>query len=180
MRHHTDQDRLGRGGQSRLGNGQDRPQDGLDRLTVAEAAERLGVTQDAVRKRMARGTIRHARGEDGRIYVYLDAFEEASKTVQNDGQDRTSKTVQDGDQDRYVESLEDQIRFLRQELERKDALLLNMTEAMKALGPAQEPRDGRETATGDAEGSKPRPATGGAQEAAEPRASWWRRWFGFE
>jgi hypothetical protein len=31
----------------------------LYRLTVAQAAERLGITQDAVRQRIRRGTIEH-------------------------------------------------------------------------------------------------------------------------
>jgi excisionase family DNA binding protein len=48
---------------------QDRPQDVLDRLTVAQAADRLGVTQDAVRKRIARGTIRHEKDYEGHIFV---------------------------------------------------------------------------------------------------------------
>jgi excisionase family DNA binding protein len=43
--------------------------DGLDRLTVVEAAERLGVKEQAVRKRIARGTLRHTKDEGGRVYV---------------------------------------------------------------------------------------------------------------
>jgi excisionase family DNA binding protein len=43
----------------------------LDRLTVVEAAERLGVKEQAVRKRIARGTLHHTKDEDGRVYVYL-------------------------------------------------------------------------------------------------------------
>ncbi len=156
--------------------GQDRGQDTLDRLTVAEAAERLGVTQDAVRKRITRGTIRYGK-EDGRIVVYLQPFEEASKTVRDNDQDEASKTVSDEGLDRYVAALEDQIRFLRRELERKDAILLRMTERIPELEPAREARDAPETAAGEPEGVEPRPATGGAQEAAQ-RRPWWRRWFG--
>ena len=96
---------------SRQDSLQDRPQDVLlDRITVAEAAGRLGVTQDAVRKRIARGTIRHEKDEDGRVFVYLRAADTGlgtAKTDQDDEQDSTSAT----DQDKYVRSLEDQIRF---------------------------------------------------------------------
>jgi excisionase family DNA binding protein len=90
----------------------------LDRLTVAEAASALGISQDAVRKRIARGTIQHDRDESGRVYVYLPASETVHKTDQDATQDAASKTVQD----RYIQSLEDQIAFLRRELERKDAI----------------------------------------------------------
>src|ERR671916_782060 len=93
---------------------QDSPQDVLDRLTVAQAAHRLGITQDAVRKRIARGTIRHDKDHEGRIFVYLDTFERESKTNQDSGQDGASETVSDADQDKYTRSLEDQIGFLRQ------------------------------------------------------------------
>ena len=65
---------------------QNRPQDVLNRLTVAQAAHRLGVTQDAVRKRIARGTIRHEKDHEGRIFVYLDTFERESETDQDNGQ----------------------------------------------------------------------------------------------
>src|SRR3954467_3120177 len=83
---------------------QDRPQDILDRLTVAQAAERLGVTQDAVRKRIARGTIRHDRDSEGRIVVYLDTFAIESETAQDNRQDGASNTTQDDGQDKYTRS----------------------------------------------------------------------------
>src|SRR5215211_6919167 len=42
------------------------------RVTQREAAERLGVSVEAVRKRVKRGTLRSDKGGDGRRYVYLD------------------------------------------------------------------------------------------------------------
>src|SRR5215211_822773 len=42
------------------------------RVTQREAAERLGVSVEAIRKRVKRGTLRSDKGEDGRRYVYLD------------------------------------------------------------------------------------------------------------
>ncbi len=166
---------------------QDRPQDGFDRLTVAEAAERLGVTQDAVRKRMARGTIRHVR-EDGRLYVYLDTFERASNTVQDEGRDDASKTVQDAGQDRYVAALEDQIQFLRRELERKDAILLRLAERIPELEAPPEPRDEPETSAEVSGGTDARPERAEPQRGAQDpegiaeernaRRPWWLRWLG--
>jgi len=173
----TVQDRPIRALEDPKDGGQDRPHDGLDRLTVAEAAERLGITQDAVRKRIARGSIAHERDPEGRIFVYLDTFERSSKTVQDSGQDasyqdgdQTSKTVQDAGQDKYTESLEDQIQFLRRELERKDAIILSLTQRIPELeAPSScespETRDAPETATEGTDKGRRTPRTTGARTA---------------
>ena len=152
---------------------QDRPQDSLDRITVAEAAERLGVTQDAVRKRIARGTIRHGKGEDGRVFVYLDTFERESKTVQDEAPEESSKTVQDEDQDKYTRSLEDQIDFLRRELERKDTIIMSLTRRIPELEASSESPGAAETATEDTGKENVPP---GPQEPPE-RRSWLYRFF---
>jgi predicted ArsR family transcriptional regulator len=135
-----------------------------ERVTVQEAARQLGITESAVRKRVERGGLRHDKEDDGRVYVYLD--------TRDIGRDK----VQDSSYDMLVRRLENENEFLRRELERKDTILLNMTEAMKALNPpAQEaPSEPREEAP---ERAEPRPASGEASEAAE-RRSWWRRIFG--
>ena len=44
----------------------------MDRVTVAEAVARLGVKEQAIRKRIQRGTLAHDKDENGRVYVYLD------------------------------------------------------------------------------------------------------------
>ncbi len=45
--------------------------DQADGLPLAEAARRLGISENALRKRVRRGTITAARGADGRWYVYF-------------------------------------------------------------------------------------------------------------
>ena len=44
---------------------------GVDRLTIQEAARRLGISEGAVRKRVARDSLEHDKDDDGRVYVYL-------------------------------------------------------------------------------------------------------------
>ena len=155
---------------------QDRPQDALDKISVAQAANRLGITQDAVRKRIARGTIRHGKDHEGRIFVYLDTlFEREPKTDQANGQDRESKTVLDDDQDKYTRSLEDQIHFLRRELERKDTIIMSLTQRIPELEASPEPREGHVTASEEAaEGTTMAPPE---QEEPSQRRSWWREFF---
>jgi hypothetical protein len=140
-----------------------------ERVTVQEAARQLGVTESAIRKRVQRGLLAHDKEPDGRLYVYLD--------IQDIGRDE----VRDSSYDMLVRRLENENEFLRRELERKDAILLNMTEAMKALSPpaqeeASEPRESPQTAEEELDRVEPRLATGGAQESAH--RPWWRRMFG--
>src|SRR5215211_1998820 len=149
----------------------DRPSPDLDRLTVAQAADALSISQDAVRKPIARGTIPHDRDESGRVYVYLSPSETVHKTDQDTVQDGAAKTVQDT----YIRSLEDQIAFLRRELERKDTILMNLTDRIPQLEAPQEASESTETIEQAPERAEPRPATGGAQVSAW--RPWWRRMF---
>jgi hypothetical protein len=151
----------------------DRPSPDLDRLTVAQAADALSISQDAVRKRIARGTIRHDRDESGRVFVYLVPSETVHKTDQDTQQDAASKTVQDV----YIRSLEDQIAFLRRELERKDTILLNLTERIPQLEAPSEPRESPQTVEEEPERAETRSDAAGAQEDVQ-RRPWWRRMFG--
>ena len=139
-----------------------------ERVTVQEAARQLGITESAVRKRVQRGLLGHDKEADGRLYVYLD--------TQDVGRDE----VRDSSYDMLIRRLENENEFLRRELERKDTILLNMTEAMKALNPpAQEAppeaRESPEIVEEPPDRAEPRPATGEAQEGV--RRPWWRRVF---
>jgi hypothetical protein len=168
-------------------HGTDRPS--RDRATVYEAAQFLGVTVDAIRKRIQRDTIPHERHENGRVYVLLDT----SSTLQD-----TSGTLQDGDQDKYqtrrddlVESLREQVEYLKgvvsmrdEEIRRRDHIIAGLVERLPPqleapISPGSETPEFPQTFAEDAGGVGAHPATEGAQEAPEAR-SWWRRWFGFE
>jgi hypothetical protein len=149
--------------------------EGLDRVSVAEAAQRLGVKEQAIRKRISRGTLQHDKDEDGRVYVYI-ASDPQDEVQSIDARANTHLEA-------LVDTLQEQNRFLREELARKDAILLNMTEAMKALTPpAQEeaperPPEAPVSATEQPGRVEQQPPLEGAQEAGE-RVSWWRRVFG--
>jgi IS30 family transposase len=91
--------------------GEDRARGDLDRaLTVAQAADALGVSQDAVRKRIRRGTIQSGRNESGRVYVYVPASETAHKTDQD-----TSRTQSDSPA--LTSELRDRLRYVEEQLE---------------------------------------------------------------
>jgi len=120
------------------------------RYTVPEAAKILGIGTDAVRKRIARDTIPHEKGDDGRVYVYLD-------TGHDEGHDAQEKAPE------LVESLREQIGYLQgviatrdeelrtradelrrrdQDLERRDRIIAALTERIpQALEPPSEARE---------------------------------------
>lgn len=88
-----------------------------NRVTVREAALLLDVSEGAIRERVDRGTFRHDKGEDGKVYVYLPA------AVSN-GVDASNTHESDA----LTFELRSRIVFLEEELRRKDAILLSMTE----------------------------------------------------
>jgi hypothetical protein len=109
------------------------------RVTLKEAADILGVTKEAVRKRVIRGTLRSDTGEDGRRYVYLDAGGDEAPTHERD--ELISELH------RTNELLREVIATRDEEIRRRDTIIMNMTEAMKALTPPapEEPSEQRES-----------------------------------
>jgi hypothetical protein len=193
-------------GTDRTGPHSDREQ--TERLTVAEAADALGISAEAVRMRVRRGTLRTERVE-GTVYVLLDRRRHDRTRPHADAtSDRTSG------RDELVSQLRDEIVYLREENRRKDHLL---AAALERIPPALEapqsaPAEARESpvSPGPADTppsylrdhhsepqaterpeEEPRPAAGGeyavteephAQEEepqGEARRSWWGRIFGY-
>ena len=74
--------------------------EGVDRLGVPEVARALGISEGAVRKRIARGTLRSERDAEGHVWVLLEAGAHREPT----GQDAGHPTGQE-DQDRYIHPL---------------------------------------------------------------------------
>ena len=89
------------------------------RVTVPEAARILGISPEAVRARIQRGTLVKDKDADGTVYVQLDA-----DRTQLNGKRKTDATHDssrlNGDQtaveEVVVEVLQDQITFLRDQL----------------------------------------------------------------
>jgi len=138
------------------------------RLSVSEAADELGVSVDAIRSRIKRGTIPHIK-RGGRVWVLLGT-DQGNRPAQD--QSETSALTSE------VEALREQVGWLRGEVQRKDAILLSMTEAMKALSPPEreappEPREAPQTATEEQSDMRVPPEP---QEGVQ--RPWWRRWFG--
>ena len=136
----------------------------MERTTIAEAAKKLDVTQEAIRQRIRRGTIEHEKGEDGKTYVYLTDEETSSQPL-------TNGVVND-----YINALKYQIESLEQDKEewkeearRKDHIIMALTQRIPELEAAEtKPEAPVTNSTETGKGDVP-------SEAQKP--SWWRRIF---
>src|SRR5215203_4671398 len=138
------------------------PQANHNRLTVAQAAAALGITEGAVRSRIKRGTLR-TRKEGGTVFVLLGGGTSQANQAPNAGVP--------GDQSALVEALRDQIDDLRRERDEwreqariTDRLLSAAMERIPAIEAPQEASEAAETseeAEEAQEGAEPRSATGG-------------------
>jgi len=159
-----------------------------DRVTIQQAAQRLDVKEDAVRKRIQRGSMRHEKAKDGRVYVWVDAAQDTAQDEPKTSRDEYRDTAQD----ERVEDLREQVAYLRRQLDeerearrRADTILVQLSAAnaeqartIRAIeAPAsEEASEAAEKVEDSPEEASPRPAAGGAQEAAQ--RPWWRRLFG--
>jgi hypothetical protein len=97
---------------------------------MRQAAELLGVSKEAIRKRVVRGTLRSELGEDGRRYVYVEA-----------GRDEATDEAPAHEHDvlisEMVGELHDELQYLReqlhQELERRTAEAERFQQTIRAL-----------------------------------------------
>jgi hypothetical protein len=118
----------------------DEPQT-TQRLTVAQAAAALGITEGAVRSRIKRGTLPTTR-EGGTVFVLLGGGTSQAN--------QTPNTSVPADQSELVEALRDQVRYLREQLDaerearteerrRHDTLIAQLTSRIPAIEPPESP-----------------------------------------
>jgi hypothetical protein len=132
---------------------------GVDRLTIQEAARRLGISEGAVRKRVTRKTLEHGKEDDGRVYVYLDA---GGRQGVDDGQDEGV----DPNSNALISRLEDEVAYLREENRRKDEIIMQQAMTMRQLSAPspQEALEDAETVEEATDGAEPHSATGEARD----------------
>jgi hypothetical protein len=173
---------------TRPDDAQSRPDEPSHRLvTVFEAAELLGISPEAVRARIKRGTLAKAKSPDGTVYVQLDSIE-----WQSDG-DRThdrraAQSRRDGDwaadgthahplMQAHLDSLKEQLAYLREQLnQEREAnrenrrIIAGLVQRVPELEASSEPRESPETTAPEAEGVEEAPLP-------QERRSWWKRFF---
>jgi uncharacterized coiled-coil protein SlyX len=148
------------------------------RMSVLEAADALGISEDAVRSRIKRGTLTSER-EGGRVFVILVGPDRPTDRPGESGA-LTSATDLIAAKDETIRVLSEQLAEEREARRRADTLLARLMDRVPELEPPdQPPPDERglpETVEQEPEGDQPRSAAGESQEGA--RRPWWRRIIG--
>jgi hypothetical protein len=157
------------------------------RFTVHQAAKILGITPEAVRSRIQRGTLDKEKGDDGTVYVRLNDDQLRTKSDEHTDQsayigDETS------DQTQLVEHMASEIDHLRQmlalrdeEIRRRDHLLAAALERIPAIEEASpEPRESPVTASEEPYNTHAPPMPETPVSDAQHKRSWWRAFFGLE
>jgi excisionase family DNA binding protein len=153
-----------------------------ERMTVAEAAEALGTSKEAVRKRISRGTLKSEKDADGTVYVYVPYASGTPSGTSSRNRDLLYQEMRD-----RISYLERQVEEEREARRRADTLLARLMDRMPELEAPERPLGASES------GSKPRSSTGGPvyaekpfteEEAAQPQGTprskvpWWRKILG--
>ncbi len=136
----------------------------MQRVTIQDATRLLGVSEGAVRKRVARGTLEHDKEADGRVYVYLD--EGTTRGVdagQDEGVDPNSNAL--------ISQLQDEVAYLRDENRRKDEIIMQQAMTMRQLSA---PESSPPEPEAPPEGERPPEDTGGPDSSILRRL--FRRW----
>jgi transposase-like protein len=148
---------------------------GTRRVTLREASEILGVSVEAVRKRVKRASLRSDKGPDGRVYVYLDEGGDASYP----GPGVESSELVD-ELRRQNDYLRQQLDIRTEELKEHRRLLAGLIERVPELEAPSERSEqpgAPETAEEQQYRGEPHSDAPGAQAGAQ-RRPWWRRVFG--
>jgi excisionase family DNA binding protein len=120
-------------------------------MSVSEAAEFLGVTEDAVRKRIHRGKIRYERDSEGRYLVYPTADDRRQTVDKNYVQSESSALI--FELRSQIERLEDQLQKAdERDRENRRLLAAALERIPPQLEAPSEPREAPEAATESAEG----------------------------
>jgi flagellar motility protein MotE (MotC chaperone) len=156
---------------------EDPGQDTRRRLSVAEAADALGVTVDAIRSRVKRRTIDHER-KGGRVYVLLGADESRPGHDQYTDQvtDKGAREAEDRTAE-LIATLREQLQAERQAHAEARRIIAGLVERIPAIEAPQEASEASGTVEEEPERAEPHSDAPGAQEAVQ-RRSWWRRMLG--
>jgi hypothetical protein len=159
--------------------GEDRIPTSRQRVTVAQAAEILGVTVEAIRGRIKRGTLEHER-HSGTVYVLLDADQSTNRT-RPDADQTTDRLQSDttaliSAKDETITALRDQLEAERQAHAEARRIIAGLVERIPAIEAPSEARESPETVDEQQGRGQPHPDAPDAQEGVQ--RPWWRRVFG--
>ena len=140
-----------------------------NRLSVYETADAMGVTVDAIRKRVSRGTIPHEKGDDGRVWIILDTDRYSSGNVRDTDRPQSDASALTSQMQSEIDYLRGQLESERQAHAEARRIIAGLVERIPALEPPGEPETPSEPVQSTQAPERETPAEG---------RPWWRRMFG--
>src|SRR5215216_36975 len=152
---------------------------GTRRLPVNEAAAVLGISTEATRQRVKRGTLSTERDENGNVFVLLDDDGTGGGT-RSDNVGTADGTPLIAAKDETIQALKEQLAAWQEESRRKDHIIAALTERIPELeAPREASSEAQEGHEAASEGVEKGTAPPEPQEPSQ-RRSWWRAFFGLE
>src|ERR687897_2325702 len=146
--------------------GEDQPKTSRQRVTVAQAAEILGVTVEAIRGRIKRKTLEHER-HSGTVYVLLDADQSTNRprpdTDQTDDRLQSDSAALISAKDETITTLRDQLEAERQAHAEARRIIAGLVERIPAIAAPAETPEASETSEEQQVRGQPHP------DAADPQ-----------
>jgi bacterioferritin (cytochrome b1) len=135
------------------------------RFTVKEAAQRLNVSEAAIRQRIQRNSIAHEKDEEtNRVYIILDGEDDRLDDVEPDVEHRSGREL--------IDTLQEQLRLEREASAELRRIIAGLTQRIPAVEAPSDEREGPVSASEKESRTEAPP---------EPeKRSWWRRFFGVE
>jgi len=148
-------------------------------VDLKTAADIMGTTTEALRKRAKRGTLPFETGEDGRLYVRVDA--RVDEQVDGRADDVHP------DRDLLVERMSSEIDHLREQLrqEREGSaelrrIMAGLVQRVPELEPAKDSSSEPPESPVVSSGETDKGTVSSEQQDPSQRRSWWRAFFGLE
>jgi hypothetical protein len=151
-----------------------------ERVSVPQAADHLGTTVDAIRKRVQRGTIPYDKDAEGRVWILLDTGRPRQDTAghrQDTDKPPSDSTALISEMRAHNATLQAQLEAERQAHAEARRLLMAALERIPAIEPPREPSEDAETVEEEPARAEPQDHSPTPQTPAQ-RRSLWRRVLG--
>ena len=148
----------------------DTPRD-ISRYTVPEAAQTLGISPEAVRNRLSRGTLKSVK-EAGTVYVLLET--DRTRHTGDRPNDRSTDTPPElvDQMQARIDSLERQLEQANERDRENRRIIAALTSRIPAIEAPEAPQRPEPGEQGEGWGDAPQKRE---EATSQP---WWRRWFG--
>lgn len=164
-----------------------------NRVTVYEAADQLGLSVDAIRKRVQRGSIPYEKDTSGRVHILLDESSTLHDVVQDSYETPSLSLIEElREQNAYLRTLLNTEREARteenrrkdEENRRKDHIIAGLVQRIPELEAAEEMHESYDDGHKEhpQRGEHPNEGYTPYEETPEPQTAaqrpWWKRIFG--